>query len=188
MNPYAIGHKINHPPPDVSENVCFVDFDIPYTWFPSEYMVHLPYIDSSDNMIGSKDRKDMLRTVAVVAARFIEHGEELYVNYFEDDRGKYIFMSLFEIAIIVPIGYTKDWLLEPPPVSPYFQKKRILAETPFILKIVKTFKLLNMGEKFDTWEQRKSIESSSVRRNIVSENVKKQLELNTKKEKEKLSE
>lgn len=111
LNPYAVGHKINHPPPEVSQNVSLIDFDIPYTWFPSEYMLHLPYADYSEGIIGgqSRIRKDVLRGVAIVASRFIEDGEELYWNYFEDER--------------VPHKVTADWLVIPPPISPYLEKK-----------------------------------------------------------------
>ena len=86
LNPYAIGHKINHPPPGVSENVILIDFDVPYTWFPSEYRMHLPYADEDAMTLIDEGniRKNVLRTVAIVAARFIEDGEELYMNYFEE--------------------------------------------------------------------------------------------------------
>ena len=141
INPYAIGHKINHPPPDVSENVSFVDFDIPYTWYPYEYFRHLPYIDmNGDTPLTQTYRKDILRTVAIVAARFIEDGEELYANYFEDDR--------------VPIGYTTDWLIRPPPLSPYLVKKRMITEVPFAARFLYMIKATKMEDVFDTWEGR----------------------------------
>ena len=33
INPYAVGHMVNHPPPDVASNVKFVDFDLPFLVF-----------------------------------------------------------------------------------------------------------------------------------------------------------
>ena len=35
INPYAVGHYINHPPPDTEANVKLIDFDLPYSFFPS---------------------------------------------------------------------------------------------------------------------------------------------------------
>jgi len=35
INPYAVGHYINHPPPDTEANVKLLDFDLPYSFFPS---------------------------------------------------------------------------------------------------------------------------------------------------------
>lgn len=59
-------------------------------------MRHLPYINSSIKPPLSKDKRDdVVRAVAIVASRFIEDSEELYVNYFEDDRGKPQFFTLF---------------------------------------------------------------------------------------------
>ncbi len=79
LNPFALGHLINHPPPDTSENVLFVDFDIPYTWFPKAYMRHIPFLDFRRH-----DNTKALKTVAFISNRMIEPGEELYVNYLED--------------------------------------------------------------------------------------------------------
>eukprot|EP00347_Sterkiella_histriomuscorum_P012351 403368929 len=60
MNPFALGHLINHPPPDIPANVQLIDFDLPYTFFPS--------------------------TVAVVAQQTISSGEELFCDYLTDER------------------------------------------------------------------------------------------------------
>jgi len=35
INPYAVGHMINHPPPDTPANIKLIDFDLPMTFFPS---------------------------------------------------------------------------------------------------------------------------------------------------------
>lgn len=34
LNPLALGHHINHPPPDTPANVSLLDMDLPYTFFP----------------------------------------------------------------------------------------------------------------------------------------------------------
>ena len=44
INPYAVGHLINHPPPDIPVNAKLLDFDLPYTFFPSTYARYIPYI------------------------------------------------------------------------------------------------------------------------------------------------
>jgi hypothetical protein len=155
LNPYSLGHKINHPPPGTSENVMMLDFDIPYTWFPSEYRQHLPYIEnikySTYNQ--SRLRKNVLRTVAVVASRFIENGEELYSNYFSDGR--------------VPMGFTADWLVKPPPLSPLLQKKLTLTYIPPLVKLAMKYRLSELGESLDAWEQRSVIEIPEEQSNPI---------------------
>ena len=44
LNPLALGHLINHPPPDTPANVALLDMDLPYTFFPSSYAQYIPYI------------------------------------------------------------------------------------------------------------------------------------------------
>ena len=48
INPYAVGHIINHPPPDTPANVKLIDFDMPYTFFPSYMARYMPVIDRHD--------------------------------------------------------------------------------------------------------------------------------------------
>lgn len=71
MNPYALGHLINHPPPDVPANVSFIDFDLPYTFFPTTYARYIPYINYREEPNPSKSSetrtKEVFRAVAVVA-------------------------------------------------------------------------------------------------------------------------
>lgn len=90
LNPYALGHLINHPPPDTPTNVLLVDFDLPYTFFPSSYSRYLPYIKYREEPKRSKTAEtrnnDVFRAVAVVAQSTIAHGEELFVDYIEDQR------------------------------------------------------------------------------------------------------
>ena len=43
-NPLALGHKINHPPPDTRPNVKFIDFDIPFNFYPTDFIRYLPFI------------------------------------------------------------------------------------------------------------------------------------------------
>jgi hypothetical protein len=48
INPFAMGHLLNHPPPDTSANVKFIDLDLPYTFFPSYLGKYLPYINNRE--------------------------------------------------------------------------------------------------------------------------------------------
>jgi len=53
LNPYAVGHIVNHPPPDVSANVKLIDFDLPFNFFPSAYARYVPYIKFRSIVPGS---------------------------------------------------------------------------------------------------------------------------------------
>jgi hypothetical protein len=52
INPFAVGHLINHPPPDVAANVKLVDFDLPYTFFPNYISRYFPFIESCEKQLG----------------------------------------------------------------------------------------------------------------------------------------
>ena len=91
INPYAVGHIINHPAPDTAANTVLVDFDIPYTFFPSSYARYIPYIKFREEPKGyaksnasRPDTDKCLRAVAIVASDTIYHGEELYLDYLKD--------------------------------------------------------------------------------------------------------
>jgi hypothetical protein len=44
LNPYALGHIVNHPPPDTPANIKLIDFDMPITFFPSYMSRYFPSI------------------------------------------------------------------------------------------------------------------------------------------------
>jgi len=72
LNPYAVGHFINHPPPDVAANVMTVDFDLPYTFFPSYMARYLPIINCREPALKRKQKTstrshETLRAVAIVS-------------------------------------------------------------------------------------------------------------------------
>ena len=85
INPYAVGHMINHPPPDTPANVKFLDFDLPYSFFPSAYARYIPYIKFRDESNATQEsatrNNKVFRAVAVVATSSLSHGDELYVDY-----------------------------------------------------------------------------------------------------------
>ena len=85
MNPYALGHMINHAPPDEAANCHLIDFDLPYTFFPTNFTRYIPYIDMREEDKSNKSvtrKKDIFGAVAVIATQNIGHGEELYLDYF----------------------------------------------------------------------------------------------------------
>ena len=92
LNPYAVGHFINHPPPDFSANVKLIDFDLPYTFFPSTYARYIPYIKYRSVIPNSHNHKSVtrgdqaFRAVALVATETLSHGEELYLDYLDSQR------------------------------------------------------------------------------------------------------
>ncbi len=51
INPFALGHKINHPPPDTASNVILLDMVIPDHFFPQDYMKYLPYLKYSHDHV-----------------------------------------------------------------------------------------------------------------------------------------
>jgi len=61
-------------------------------------------------------KEGVIRAVAIVATQSLTHGEELYVDYLNDQR-------------VCPeqIDYQPEWLIEPPASSPYLQKKEFVA-------------------------------------------------------------
>lgn len=76
VNPYAVGHLINHPPPDVEANVKLIDFDLPYSFFPTAFARYIPYINlrETQQKRQSETRDKVFRAVAVVATQTLSHG------------------------------------------------------------------------------------------------------------------
>jgi hypothetical protein len=75
INPYALGHMINHPPPGEEENVCFSEMYIEKKFFPSYYFRYMPYVNSFE----AKEKR--LRVFGIIALKKIRNNEELFVNY-----------------------------------------------------------------------------------------------------------
>lgn len=109
LNPVALGHRINHAPPDLSPNVKFIDIDIPFTFFPNDFLRYLPNIREMKASTKTGEYFKNLRTVGIVSLSEIKDNDELYADYIDED--------------MVPDTYRPDWLLEPPPRNPYLIKK-----------------------------------------------------------------
>jgi hypothetical protein len=180
INPYALGHKINHPPPETPANVSLIDFDLPYTFFPSAYSRYIPYIKY--RMEPKRDRtyesrsNDVFRAVAIVAQTTIAHDEELYVDYLVDIRA--------------PLDYTPDWLLESPPPSPYLEKKEMTAKVPFMVKLLYSYQSAKMGKKLEEFEARTTKElpmhTQKKRTRLIQEKLDKAMLEESKKDSTKL--
>ena len=85
INPYALGHYINHPPANTPANVCLIDFEIPEPFFPSFLLNHFPYMRYS---ISPSAPPQNLHVIGVIAIQHL-HNQELFTNYgnerFPDD-------------------------------------------------------------------------------------------------------
>jgi hypothetical protein len=83
-----------------------------------------------------------------VATVPIAHGDELYVDYMQDERAN--------------IENVPDWLLEPPPSNPYLQKKELTAKVPFTVKLLYSYQSAKMGTKIEEFEARTTKELPPV--------------------------
>ena len=88
----------------------------------------------------TRDKK-VLRAVAVVATSTISHGEELYIDYLQDQR-----------IVKEKIHNAPDWLIEPPPENEFLLKKEFVAKVPFLVKMLHSAQITQLGrshEQFD---------------------------------------
>lgn len=122
LNPLALGHKLNHPPPDISANVKLIDIIIPFNFLPSEFLRYLPNIFEADFIKKSKFHAKAFRTVGLISLNDIKHNEELYVDYIDED--------------MVPSSYRPDWLIQPPPRNPYLIKNEYVMKPNTIDRLV----------------------------------------------------
>ena len=124
-----------------------VDFDLPYTFFPSHISRYFPYIEAIDreyevfNQSETRNKK-VIRAVAVVAQATISDSEELFADYIKDER-------------IEPAN-TPDWLIEPPEpsIAPYLEKKEMISEVPFPVKLMIMYHQAKRGRTYEDFEGR----------------------------------
>jgi hypothetical protein len=76
----------------------------------------------------------------MVSQQIISDGDELYVDYIQDNRTE--------------IDYTPDWLLEPPSPSPYLTKKEMISEVPLAVRALVYWDQTKKGRIFDEFEGR----------------------------------
>eukprot|EP01017_Pseudomicrothorax_dubius_P005142 TRINITY_DN11213_c0_g2_i3.p1 TRINITY_DN11213_c0_g2~~TRINITY_DN11213_c0_g2_i3.p1 ORF type:complete len:423 (+),score=60.60 TRINITY_DN11213_c0_g2_i3:146-1414(+) len=114
-NPYAVGHRINHPPPQTLPNVIVLDLIIPRAFFTGDYLKYFPYIISDARKKSDKEKgffnTDCYHGLAVVALRNLKNGEELFMDY-------------NELFLYMGVDKLPDWLVEPPPLDDLLLKRR----------------------------------------------------------------
>lgn len=111
INPYGIGHLINHPPNNRPPNVCFLELEIPKEFFPGYLLKYFPYMDYDETQ-----KIRTFKAVGVFALESLENNDELFVNY-----GKERFSYKF----------TPDWLVKPAenqPIASFLNKQDALYE------------------------------------------------------------
>ena len=150
MNPYAVGHLVNHPPADVPANIKLMDFDMPYTFFPSYMARYMPIMDRYDRTPHSPlarakaenatRRTDNLRAVAMVSLTSIADGEELYVDYLDDRRAE--------------IDFAPEWLVKPPRLSALLEKKKMTSYLPMTVKVLLAWEQAKQGETYDDFVEK----------------------------------
>jgi hypothetical protein len=119
VNPYGIGHLINHPPANRAPNVCFLELEIPKQFFSGYLLKYFPYM--------YYDETQKIRTykgVGVFALESLENNDELFVNYGSE-------RFSFEFA--------PEWLVKPPenqPIANFLNKKDALYEFSQLNKLL----------------------------------------------------
>lgn len=142
INPYAVGHIINHPPPDFSANVKLIDFDLPFSFFPSAYARYIPYLNYRSRVPGSHAHRSVTRNetayraVALVATETLSHGDELYLDYLSEQR-----------VCSEAIQNAPDWLLTPAPQSSHLKKREMIAEIPYPVQLLMSYEEYQMGRR-----------------------------------------
>ena len=77
INPYALGHIINHPPPGTPQTACLIDFEVPDSFFPSFLLNHFPYMK---NVILSSSKPKTTQVVGIISLQYLQN-QEIFLNY-----------------------------------------------------------------------------------------------------------
>lgn len=123
LNPYALGHMINHPPINTSPNVGFLDLEIPTSFFPSFLMRYFPYMSYCEETKSKKFKNKHYQVVAVVALKTLQN-EELFVNYGGER---------------FPCDFAPEWLHDAPeckPIASYLCKEEALYDFSRLNKLL----------------------------------------------------
>jgi len=159
FNPYAVGHKINHPPPETPVNVILSDLIIPKAFFPDYLRQYLPYIslssDKENKFVAEYYHNDCIHGIGILAAEDIVDGEELYCDYFEFQR--------------YSMSFTPDWLIKPPPLSPYLTKFEYENNFSFLAKIIDAYIVSKQGNVYE--EFLKKVKHDQDEHNLLKQTV-----------------
>ncbi|KAL4441354.1 hypothetical protein ABPG74_013649 [Tetrahymena malaccensis] len=145
INPFSVGHKINHPPKFSSPNVIFLDIYIPMHFFSESFMKFFPFIRADSpkqsSFISKKNKIDLnvdhFHGIGIFALRDIYDGEELFVDYFD--------CNFYDVE------NTPDWLIRPPPLDPQYTKQEFEYGFSMLAKLIDRFilsKQLSVYEQF----------------------------------------
>lgn len=138
LNPFAVGHLINHTPRDGTTNVCLIDLFIPKAFFPFELMKFWPNIYDSmeiDRMQMNNPtlllnrlypKTQFMRGLGVISVEEIKDGQELFLDYLES--------CLFDMEAEVP-----DWLIKPPPMHPRITKESWITKPSLLIKLLEDY-------------------------------------------------
>ncbi|OMJ80535.1 hypothetical protein SteCoe_19176 [Stentor coeruleus] len=130
INPYALGHLINHPPPGVPPNACLIDFEIPESFFPSFLLKHFPYMRYS---ISPSAPPTPFHTIGIISLNTLKN-EELFINY-----GTERFQQ----------NYIPDWFEDPPdnfPIANFLCKEDCLHDFSRLNKMLMKWDSISMSE------------------------------------------
>lgn len=130
INPYALGHLINHPPVETPPNVCFIDFEVPESFFPSFFLNHFPYMRFA---IPPAAKPEPFQAVGIISVEPL-HNQELFVNYGHER---------------FPENFAPEWLVDPPdnlPISNYLLKEDCLYEFTRLTKLLLKFDNFSLTE------------------------------------------
>jgi hypothetical protein len=146
-NHLALGHKINHCPPDEPANVKIIDFYVSSNFFPKTFFRYLPNIKHSDDstfelssMISYKGthNETKIRLIGIVSLKEIKHGEELYADYIQED--------------MIPISYKPDWLIKPPDNIPYLTKETYVTKNKILDKLLFSYYNITKNEELEEFK------------------------------------
>ena len=62
-----------------------------------------------------------------------------------------------------PLHFSPDWLIEPPPPSPFLEKKEVFTHIPWSVKLVEAYRKASLGDKYEAFEQRTTKEIAGIR-------------------------
>ena len=85
--------------------------------------------------------------MALVATETLSHGDELFLNYLDEQR-------------VCPnaLSNAPDWLLTPPEDNKFLSKKEFVADVPFLVQILMNIENRSKGRNFERFDARTDAE------------------------------
>ena len=161
-NHLALGHKINHCPPDIPANVKIIDFYVSSNFFPKTFFRYMPNIKHSEDysfempsMISYKNphNESKIRLIGIVSLTEIKHGEELYADYIQEE--------------MIPLSYKPDWLIKPPDNIPYLTKEKFVTQNKIIDKLLFSYYNITKSEEIEEFKNFQKLISNEGNNDIA---------------------